>query len=69
MRIDPVPSPPEAPATMRAATAAAEPPLEPPGDTSRFQGLRVGPASAGSVAQWLPNSGVLVRPQMIRPAA
>ena len=25
--------------------------------------------SAGSVAQWLPNSAVLVRPQMMSPAA
>jgi hypothetical protein len=29
----------------------------------------VGPKSDGSVAQWLPNSGVFVRPQMISPAA
>ena len=53
----------------RAATAAADPPLDPPGEASWFHGFRVGPDSAGSVAQWLPNSGVFVRPQMISPAA
>ena len=52
-----------------AATAAAEPPLEPPGDSSDLHGFRVRPKSAGSVAQWLPNSAVLVRPQMMSPAA
>jgi hypothetical protein len=34
-----------------AATAAAEPPLEPPGDSSGLHGFRVRPNSAGSVAQ------------------
>jgi len=35
--------------TMRAATAAADPPLEPPVVLSVFQGLRAGPKSSGSV--------------------
>src|SRR3984885_10810709 len=51
IRIDPVPSPPEAAPISRAATAAADPPLDPPGDTAWFHGFRVGPDSAGSVAQ------------------
>jgi hypothetical protein len=49
MRIEPPPSPPLAAGTKRAATAAAEPPLEPPGECASDQGLRVGPCSAGSV--------------------
>ena len=43
MRIEPAPSEPSAAGTMPAATAAAEPPLEPPGVCSGFQGLRVIP--------------------------
>ncbi len=43
MRIDPPPSLAWAIGTMPAATAAAEPPLEPPVECSVFQGLRVGP--------------------------
>ena len=69
IRIEPVPSLPDAAPMSPAATAAAEPPLEPPGDSSGLQGFRVRPKSAGSVAQWLPNSAVLVRPQMMSPAA
>ena len=49
MRIDPPPSPPLASGTKPAATAAAEPPLEPPGECASDQGLRVGPNSRGSV--------------------
>ncbi len=43
MRIEPPPSVPSANGTMSAATAAAEPPLEPPGVRSRLRGLRVRP--------------------------
>ena len=43
MRIDPPPSEAWAIGTMPAATAAAAPPLDPPGVWSRFHGLRVGP--------------------------
>ena len=42
-RIDPPVSVPVAPGTRRAATAAAEPPEEPPGTRSLFHGLRTGP--------------------------
>ena len=49
MRIDPAPSEPSAAPTRPAATAAAEPPLEPPGERSRSQGLRVIPKVGDSV--------------------
>ena len=68
MRIEPPPSLAWASGTMRAATAAAEPPLEPPAVRVRSQGFRVGPNSTGSVVALRPNSGVLVRPRIIRPA-
>ena len=47
---------------MRAATAAAEPPLEPPVVRVKSQGLLVGPNSSGSVTGSRPYSGVLVLP-------
>ena len=43
MRIEPPPSLACAIGTMPAATAAAEPPLEPPGERVVSQGLRVAP--------------------------
>src|SRR4051812_16463655 len=43
MRIEPAPSPAEAIGTRPAATAEAEPPLEPPGVRWGFQGFRVTP--------------------------
>jgi hypothetical protein len=54
--------------TMPAATAAADPPLDPPGVLSVFQGLCVGPKSNGSVVGNGPHSQVLVFPQIINPA-
>ena len=66
--MDPPPSDPSASGTMRAATAAPAPPLEPPGVTSGFQGLIVGPYSRGSVPMHQPSSGVLVRPSKTKPA-
>ena len=42
-RVDPPPSVPRASGTLPAATAATEPPLEPPGVNAGFQGLRVVP--------------------------
>jgi hypothetical protein len=67
MRIDPPPSLACAMGTMPAATAAAEPPLEPPGVCVRRQGLRVGPKRRGSVDGARPISGVLVLPKITRP--
>ncbi len=51
IRIDPPPSPAEAIGTMPAATAAADPPLDPPGEQSVFQGFLQGPKSSGSVTR------------------
>ena len=49
MRIEPPPSPACASGTMPDATAAPEPPLEPPGLRSTSHGFRVGPYAVGSV--------------------
>ncbi len=68
MRMEPPPSPPWAMGTMPAATAAAEPPLEPPGVRSVSQGLWVGPKRRGSVVGRRPNSGVFVFPRTMSPA-
>ena len=68
MRIEPPPSLACAIGTMPEATAAAEPPEEPPVVRSGFQGLWDGPNRSGSVLELNPNSGVFVLPQIIRPA-
>src|SRR5258708_35190065 len=68
-RIDPVASLPCATATMPEATAAAEPPLEPPGVRLTSQGLRVGPNASGSVTGPLASSGRFVFPMKMNPAA
>ena len=54
---------------MPAASATAAPPLEPPHVRARFQGLRVAPKTALNVFPPAPNSGVLVLPTMMAPAA
>ena len=69
MRIDPPPSPACASGTMPDATAAPEPPLEPPGLRSTSHGLRVGPYADGSVVGSSPNSGAFVLPITTNPAA
>jgi hypothetical protein len=69
MRIEPPPSLAWATGTIPLATAAAEPPEEPPVVLSVFQGLRVGPYARGSVVIVVPNSGQFVRPRMMQPAA
>ena len=54
---------------MPAATAAAEPPLDPPAMRSIFHGLWTGPKwESVDVPPW-PNSSRLVLPMMIAPAA
>ena len=53
---------------MRDASAAAAPPLEPPGVRSRFHGLLVRPKRVGSVAKHQPISGALLRPSSTKPA-
>ena len=64
MRIDPPVSLPTAPRHMPAATAAAEPPLLPPGMQLKSHGLRV-----GGVTVPKPNSCVFVLPKSTVPAA
>ena len=54
---------------MPEATAAAAPPLEPPGVWSVFHGLRVGPHARGSVTGRLPSSGEFERPRLISPVS
>src|SRR5437763_13598867 len=53
-------SEPSAAGTMRAATAAADPPLDPPGTRLVAHGLRVGPADACSVDEPIANSSRFV---------
>jgi hypothetical protein len=68
MRTEPAPSELIAPATNPAATAAAAPPLEPPGVCASCQGLRVRPKAGVSVKCHCPTSGAWVLPTMIAPA-
>jgi hypothetical protein len=68
-RIEPPPSLPWATGTTRAATAAAEPPLDPPEVRVRSHGVFVGPNSSGSVTGNSPSSGAFVLPRMTIPAA
>src|SRR6185295_48005 len=69
IRLEPPPSLACAAGTMPAATAAAAPPLDPPGEYWGFHGLCVGPKVSGSVVGRRPSSGVFVRPRKHRPAA
>ena len=69
MRIEPPPSPAVANDTRPAATAAALPPLDPPGVRERSHGLRVTPHVIDSVNGCIPNSGSVVFPSGIAPAA
>src|SRR3954454_13048683 len=68
LRIDPPPSPPVAIGTTPAATAAADPPLEPAVLISRFQGFLVAPVWRDVVSSASPNSDVVVRPRLMNPA-
>src|SRR2546427_12313155 len=63
MRIEPPPSLACATGTRPAATAAAEPPLEPPGERLVSQGLRVGPDARGSGVGAGRSSGPFGRPR------
>ncbi len=62
MRTEPPPSVPIASGPSPAATAAPEPPDDPPGVRSRFQGLRVIviPLSGESVTPLKPYSGLVL---------
>ena len=69
MRVEPPPSLAVAAGTRPAATAAALPPLEPPGVRSGSQGLRATPETFVRVKLSVPNSGVAVLPTGTAPAA
>ena len=69
MRSEPPPSLPPAIGTTPAATAAAEPPLEPPGVCAVFQGLLTRPKACESLTPLSPNSGRLVLPKTTAPAS
>ncbi len=67
--MEPAPSAASAAGTIPAATAAAEPPLEPPGVRPVSHGLRVTPHVTDSVNGQRPSSGIVVLPTMTAPAA
>ena len=53
---------------MPAATAAADPPLDPPGTSSVSQGFAQPPCTDACVSEPMPNSSRLVLPATIAPA-
>ncbi len=67
-RMDPPVSDPSARGVMPAATATAEPPLEPPGMRSVAHGLRDGPNAQCSVDEPMANSSQTVLPTITAPA-
>src|SRR3954454_17568424 len=67
--MDPAESVPVAAVTRPAATAAAEPPLDPRVLSDGSQGLRASGASRFFVSPSNPNAGVLVLPTITAPAA
>src|ERR1700722_7290044 len=69
IRIEQPKSVPCANGTMPVATATADPPEDPAGLSSGFQGLRVTPNTSLKVLAPAANSGVLVLPSTIAPAA
>ncbi len=68
-RIEPPVSVPIAQGAVPAATAAALPPLEPPGTRSRSHGFCTGPKPEFSVDEPMANSSWLVLPSTSAPAA
>ena len=68
-RMEPPVSVPSVPAARSAATAAAEPPEEPPGTRERSHGLRVVKYAEFSVDEPIANSSMLSLPRMTAPAA
>src|SRR5437762_11390853 len=68
-RIDPPVSVPSPPNASSAATAAADPPLEPPGTRDKSHGFRVNFTPEFSVDEPIANSSMLVLPNGIAPAA
>src|SRR5262249_29128000 len=68
-RIEPPVSVPVANGTMPAATAAAEPPDEPPGTRDASHGLRAGPKKLFSFDEPIANSSMFVLPIDTAPAS
>ena len=68
-RIEPPVSVPMPRGAWYAATAAAEPPDDPPGTRSRSHGLAVGPNAECSVDEPIANSSMLVLPRITAPAS
>src|SRR5262245_32338515 len=68
VRVEPPPSLAVANGTSPAETAAAEPPLDPPGVRVRSYGFRVTPVTRFEVYAQNPNSGTAVFPNGIAPA-
>src|ERR1700733_13482168 len=69
IRIEQPKSVPCASGAIPVATATADPPEEPAGLNAGFQGLRVTPKTSLKVLAPAPNSGVLVLPSTMAPAA
>ena len=72
-RIEPPVSVPVAPRAQRAATAAAEPPEDPPGTSARLspgrrQGLSTGPKALVMLEEPMANSSMLALPSITAPA-
>src|SRR3954466_12994328 len=67
--MDPPVSVPIAIGASKAATAAADPPPDPPGIRSRSHGLWVGPYAECSVEDPIANASMLVLPRIGTPAA
>jgi hypothetical protein len=68
-RIEPPVSVPVAPAHRKAATAAPEPPLDPPGERSSAHGFFVGPYHGLLVVEPAANSWALHLPTRTAPAS
>ena len=68
-RIEPPVSVPRESGTWWAATAAADPPLLPPGTVSRSHGLLTGPYAEYSFDEPMANSSMFVLPRKTAPAA
>ena len=66
--MDPPVSEPNAATAVPCATAAAEPPLDPPGTRSSATGLRTGPNAEFSLDDPMANSSQLALPMMTAPA-
>ncbi len=67
--IDPPVSEPSAHGARPPATAAAEPPEDPPGTRPGSQGLLVGPKAEFSVDEPMANSSMFVLPRRLSPAS